>query len=39
MYLDEKSLLHAVDAATAFQVSLFLNSMSAKNIWETLRQC
>ena len=38
MYLDVKPVLHAVDAATAFQAGQFLNSMSAKDTWEALRQ-
>ena len=39
MYLDGKPVLHAVDAATAFQAGRFLKSMSAKDTWEALRQC
>ena len=39
MYLDRKPVLHAVDTAIAFQAGRFLNSMSAKDTWEALRQC
>ena len=39
MYLNEKSVLHAVDIATAFQAGQFLSNMSAKDTWEALRQC
>lgn len=38
IYLDRKPILHAVDATTVFQVSQFLNNMSAKNTWKTLYQ-
>ena len=39
MYLNEKSILHAVDAAKAFQANQFLNSISARDIQKTLYQC
>ena len=39
MYLDRKPVLYMVDVATAFQAGRFLNNMSAKDIWKTLRQC
>lgn len=37
MYLDGKSVLYTVDAATAIQVGQFLNDISAKKTWEALR--
>lgn len=38
IYLNRKPILHVVNAATVFQVGQFLNNMSAKKTWETLRQ-
>ena len=32
MYLDGKSVLHTIDAATTFQAGCFLNNISAKDI-------
>ena len=37
MHLDEKPILHAVGAATAFQTGQFLNNILAKEIWKALR--
>ena len=39
IYLDRKPILYAINAATAFQTSRFLNNMSAKETWEALCQC
>lgn len=39
MYLNKKSILHTIDTIIAFQISQFSDSMSVKNIWETLYQC
>ena len=37
MYIDGDPILHIVDEATGFQVARWLNNMSAKHIWNTLR--
>jgi hypothetical protein len=37
MSIKGKSVLHVVDAATAFQGTRFLPTMSAKDTWETLK--
>ena len=34
-----RQALHVVDTATAFQAAKFLQSMSAKDTWEALKQC
>lgn len=38
MYLDGKPILYIVNDTTIFQVCQFLNHISAKKIWELLRQ-
>jgi hypothetical protein len=37
MYIDGKSILHAVDEATFFQAARFLTNLQAKTTWDTLR--
>lgn len=40
MYLDgNKPVLHVVDSATAFNAARFLQNISAKHTWDTLRLC
>ncbi|PMD55505.1 uncharacterized protein K444DRAFT_645699 [Hyaloscypha bicolor E] len=39
MYIDNKPVYHVVDKATAFQAARFLQDISAKTTWETLRIC
>ncbi|KAF4471164.1 Ribonuclease H [Fusarium albosuccineum] len=39
MYLDNKPVLHIVDAGTSFQAARFLRSISAKETWEKLKEC
>ena len=39
MYLEERPVLHVVDAATGFQAARFIKNVSAKETWEMLRQC
>jgi hypothetical protein len=39
MYLEERQTLHVVDEATSFQAARFLENLSAKTTWETLRNC
>jgi hypothetical protein len=39
MYIDNKPILHIVDEGTRFQAARWLNNISAKHVWDTLRQC
>lgn len=39
LYLDGNPVLQVVDAATGFQTAKFLQDMSAKTAWDTLRMC
>jgi hypothetical protein len=39
MYIENSSILHVVDEATRFQAARWLQNISAKHIWETLRLC
>ncbi len=39
MYIDGSPILHVVDEATRFQAARWLNNVSAKHTWETLRLC
>ena len=39
MYIDGSPILHVVDEATRLQAAGWLNNVSAKNTWETLRLC
>lgn len=39
LYLNGKPVLQVVDEATAFQAARFLQNMSARNAWDTLRIC
>lgn len=40
MYLDgNRPVLHVVDTATAFQAARFMENISAKHTWDTLRLC
>ena len=38
-YINGKPVLHVVDEATRYQAGRWLNSMSAKTVWEMLRAC
>lgn len=37
MYLDGKPVIHAIDEATSFQAARFLQNMTAKATWNTIR--
>ena len=39
MYLEERQTLHVVDEATSFQAARFLENLSARTVWEALRNC
>ena len=39
IYIDDNPILHVVDKATRFQAATWLNNMSAKHTWDTLRLC
>lgn len=39
MYLDSRPVLHVVDASTSFQAGRFLQDLSARKTWETLKMC
>lgn len=39
MYIDGSPILRIVDEATRFQAARWLNNVSAKHTWETLRLC
>jgi hypothetical protein len=38
-YLDGKPVLHIVDEGTSYQAGRFLQNISAKHTWDTLRAC
>ena len=38
-YINGKPVLHVVDEATRYQAGRWLNSISAKTVWEMLRAC
>jgi hypothetical protein len=39
MYIENSLILHVVDDATRFQISKWLQNISAKHIWKMLRLC
>ena len=39
IYLDGRPVLHAVDEATAFNTARFLKDISARTVWNTVREC
>jgi hypothetical protein len=39
MYISGKPILHVVDEATRFQARRWLQNISAKHTWDTLKQC
>jgi hypothetical protein len=39
MYIDSAPLIHIVDQATRFQAGRWLQNISAKHTWDTLRAC
>ena len=39
MYIDGNPILHIIDEATRFQAAKWLQDLSAKHTWETLRYC
>ncbi|KAI1004852.1 hypothetical protein K3495_g3366 [Podosphaera aphanis] len=39
MYIDGKPVLHVVHEATRFQAARWLDKLSSKHTWDTLRQC
>ena len=39
MYIDGNPLLHIIDEATRYQAARWLQNLSAKHTWDTLRNC
>ncbi|KHJ31224.1 hypothetical protein EV44_g3699 [Erysiphe necator] len=39
MYIEGKEVLHIVDEATRFQAARWLDNVTSKHVWDTLRQC